>query len=114
MSKINRAALNVARSNPAFARCLKTELGLEKSASRSGRFNWEAVNKKIDRLGKQMMAELSDAFAELDTYSNVDDQKAANEMKEYLEATFVEIRERVDMYEDNAYKRSRDAFKRRR
>jgi hypothetical protein len=77
-------------------------------------FDWKSVNKAIDRLGDHMMAELGDAFEELDLHQNVDHQEAAEKMKEYLEATFNEVRDRVEMYETNAITRSKKAARRRR
>ena len=82
--------------------------------SNSGRgFHWEAVNRKVDRLGKQMESVLSDAFDELDLLSNTDHQEAAEKMKEYLEATFNEVRDSVERYEEAAIKRSKRGSRRR-
>jgi hypothetical protein len=82
--------------------------------SNSGRgFHWEAVNRKVDRLGKQMESVLSDAFGELELRRNTDHQEAAEKMKEYLEATFNEVRDSVERYEEAAIKRSKRGSRRR-
>ena len=105
-----------------FVRCMKegeedifTVLGpgTPVGESNSGRgFHWEAVNGKVDRLGKQMESVLSDAFGELDLLRNTDHQEAAEKMKEYLEATFNEVRDSVERYEEAAIRRSKRGSRR--
>ena len=108
-----------------FARCMEegeedifTVLGPGTTLGEGGSgrpwFDWKSVNKAIDRLGDHMMAELGDAFEELDLHSSAEHQEAAEKMKEYLEATFNEIRDRVEMYETNAITRSKKAARRKR